>query len=60
MILTSKGSSFTLDPENDVKYDPCNTAFGGKGKDIYNSIMIMLCKYILSLLVILQKTGAYK
>jgi len=26
MTLTSKGSSFTLGPEKDVKHDPCNTA----------------------------------
>ncbi len=39
MTLTSKGSSFTLGPEKDVKNDPCNTNAGGDDRDFEDQRM---------------------
>jgi len=47
MTLTSKGSSFTLGPEKDVKHDPCNTALRARKKyiDITGSYVYYTCIY---------------
>jgi len=50
MTLTSKGSSFTLDPENDVKYDPCNTSIINRINNHFTQLSTLIIVHTILLL----------